>query len=171
MINLMPTVSSIIVASQGEFGKRSLAKGVWKTTIDSYGNRKRQLWKVIARLLQLVLAEKSRASFSTEWEAKPIAPCTRDIYRVLKIKWCYLTSVVPSVMKLVQMEADGEHLTPPLSISAPFYGCFKIYGSEESWNKHLSHRGPIGPRTSRSKSCALANWATAAPLLAWASFN
>ena len=52
----------------------------------------------------------------------------------VKVKSLYLTLVVPSVPRLVSMEADGAPSTPPGSVSAPFYGYSKLWlhGSEES---------------------------------------
>ena len=51
----------------------------------------------------------------------------------VKEKSLYLTSVVPSLKRLVSMEANG----PPASVSAPFYGYSKLslHGSEESRNR------------------------------------
>ena len=60
----------------------------------------------------------------------------------VKVKLLYLTSVVPSVRRLVLMEADGAPSTPPASVSAPFYRYSKLWlhGSEESRNKQtLGH--------------------------------
>lgn len=43
----------------------------------------------------------------------------------LKVKALYLTSVVPSVTRLVSMEADGAPFTPLPPVSAPFLRVFK----------------------------------------------
>ena len=55
----------------------------------------------------------------------------------VKLKSLYLTSVVPSVTRLVLIEADGAPSTPPASVSAPFYRYSKLWlhGSEESRNR------------------------------------
>ena len=56
-----------------------------------------------------------------------------------KVKSLYLMSVVPSVTRLVSMEADGAPFTPA-SVSSPFNGHSKLWlhGSEESRNRRFS---------------------------------
>ena len=116
------------------------------------------------------LAEKSCASFSTEWEAKPkpIAPCTGDICRVSVKSNVTLFNVGSSFSYETGMNGSRRPcaLSPPLSIRAPFYGYLKIYG----YTKQTFKWPRIGLGTFRSESCALANWATTAPLLAKSKF-
>ena len=56
-----------------------------------------------------------------------------------KAKSLGLTSVAPSVTRLVSVEANGVPFTPPASVSAPFHGYSKLWlqGSEESRNRRL----------------------------------
>ena len=49
-----------------------------------------------------------------------------------KVKSLYLTSVVPSVTRLVSVEADGAPFTPPASVSDPFYGCSKLWLQDQT---------------------------------------
>ena len=56
----------------------------------------------------------------------------------VKEKSLYLTLVVPSVTRLVSMEANGAPFTPLASVSAAFYGYSKLWlhGSKENRNRH-----------------------------------
>ena len=75
----------------------------------------------------------------------------------VKEKSLYLTSVVPSVTRLVSMEANAAPFTP-LPLSVPVLRVFKamatrIKGKSKQTLKSLK----IEPETSRSESRALAN--------------
>jgi len=75
----------------------------------------------------------------------------------VKVKSLYLTSVVPSVTRLVSMEADGAPFTPlPLSVIC-FTG-IQIYVTRIRGQLKQTFRSlMIKPETSRYESRALAN--------------
>ena len=72
-------------------------------------------------------------------------------------KSLYLTSVVPSVTRLVSMEANGAPFTPCLC-HCSVLRVFKTMATRirGKWKQTLKSL-KIEPETSRSESCALAN--------------
>ena len=77
----------------------------------------------------------------------------------VKVKSLYLTSVVPSVARLVSMEADGAPFSP-LPLSELRFTGIQCYGYTDQRKVETEVRSlKIEPRTSRPESCALANWA------------
>ena len=81
----------------------------------------------------------------------------RFFVKAKKVKSLYLTSVVPSVMRLVSMEADGALFAPSLC-QCSVLRVFKAMATRIRAKSKQTFKSPrIEPETSRSESRALAN--------------